>query len=44
MVEQLVSRLVKLYIYQYKYVNTKYNIHTYSYKLIKNIIFLQKVQ
>jgi hypothetical protein len=44
MVEQLVSRLVKLYIYQYKYVNTKHNIHIYSYKLIKNIIFLQKVQ
>jgi len=27
MLEQLVSRLVKLYIYQYKYVNIKHNSH-----------------
>jgi len=42
MLAQLVSQLVKLYIYQYKYVNTKHNINTYSYKLIKNMNFLQK--
>jgi len=40
MLEQLVSRFVKLYIYQYKYVNIKHNIHIYSYKLIKNMNFL----